>query len=168
MRNFDNRQRHQAANPFEPGGLARQLARNQQDAAAHEDRERHEGRHDLRNPVRHGARALTQQLPAVTGLVESQQHGRQQKRQNIIDGPVGQQSADYDGRRQVGPQQHEHGGLEHADAARNLACQSGHLGQQEDAHEGRKADAARQQHEQHSAGQQPVKAGEHKLRQGQT
>ena len=167
MRQLEDGQRQEITQQVEPIAEPGRGAGEQQHGA----REEHCDRDGLR---RHGNQKRSRQLHQTHGgtamrpqLVNAQQGERQREGRKIINGAVGHQRAQQPVFRHVGHQQQQDG-LEHTDAAGDVADDAGRNGDQVDAGERCEADRGmmRQQHVQHADRAQEIGACHGHLREG--
>ena len=93
MRQLDQGQRRQWAQPVQPIGHCRRGTRDQQHDAADEHQRRQQRRQDQLRPAAGEVQPLDDDPAGDIGLVQGEDDGRQQQRQHVVDQPVDHEGA---------------------------------------------------------------------------
>ncbi len=165
MRHFQHRERQEAVEDRQPRFHTRGGAGEQHDCSGEKRQRAGDLRHDRGNVDRRQLVRAREAQPVSRQLLDSEQHGAEQQRHQIVNGAIRQQRAQQGIARHVGERQQDYR-LEHPDAAGDVTDDPGYHRGSVGPEEGDQADVrpGRQDGPQHCAGQPKIDDGQHDLR----
>src|SRR5262249_52311771 len=135
VRDLDDGQRHEAAQPMETAGERRRGSGEQQHRAADERRERQQMRRDPRRPSPENAPRSGDAFPLLEELGRRKEKRRDEERQQVIDRPERDERTEDRRRGKERTEKKKDDRFEDSQAAGNVAGDAGDLREEEDRQE---------------------------------